>query len=266
MQLIVHAYSWFLADWFHSERVASMSLQERGLYREILDLLYSQGSIGADEPTVIKLVRCEPKEFRNAWPKVKECLYLDQDGRYRNRRVDVELSEIAAHRARKSKAGKVGNEARWKRSQGVPVGIAVGSQPDRKDIAPLPLPLPHPLPHPHPHQRSDLSEMFLAVFDAYPEHRRDKSHQTQSAFTEIMAPRSDEDHPKLQAKILDSIERAKASDDWARENGRFVPNLKKFLEEMHWVREYRAAPTGESTEQRMMRLAREMESKRGNAA
>lgn len=175
---VVHAYQWFISDWSHSERVASMSLQERGLYREILDILYAQESVSAEESTIIKLTRSEVKEFNKAWPKVKQCLYLDNEGRYRNRRVDVELTEISKHRKKKSDAGKAGNDARWGRSESDGESIADGSQTDRKDIAPLPHPLPHPHSHSHPQSQSPLrpvlaDETFAQFEAAYREAKPD---------------------------------------------------------------------------------------------
>ena len=263
-ELVVHAYQWFISDWTHSEKAASMSLQERGLYRELLDLCYAQGSVSSDESTLIKLTRSERAEFLKAWPKVKQCFYLGDDNRYRNARVDAELSEMREHRKKKSDAGKKGNDARWNKSDSDPLGIADASQGDSKHIAPHPHPLPHPQPHPHPHppppeSRYDMAGIFLAIHDAYPEHRRDKSHLAQSAFVELMAPLPDEDRVSLLSKILDGIERGRRSADWSRENGQFVPSLKNFLRDRLWTREYREAQREETQAERCMRLIREQE-------
>ncbi len=169
-KIVVHAYQWFISDWMQSEKVASMSLQERGLYRELLDLCYAQGSLSADESTLIKLTRSERGEFRRAWPKVKQCFYLDNSGRYRNQRVERELVEIREHRDRKSKAGTKGNLARWGKSESDDLEIADGSQADRKDIAPLPHPLPppHSPSHSHPHSPvgASLADETFAQFEA----------------------------------------------------------------------------------------------------
>lgn len=86
---------------------------------------------------------------------------------------------------------------------------------------------------------TECDGLFAEVFNAYPEHRRDDSYLTQTAWAAIMGPLHPEDRPGLHAKILDGLERAKVSEDWTRGDGQYVPNLRKFLEERQWTRTWR---------------------------
>lgn len=238
-EFVVHGYSWFISDWTQSEKVASMTLEERGLYRELLDLCYAQGSITTDEATLQKLARCGPKEFKRAWPKVKQCFTLHDDGRLHNARADAQLRSMRQDREKKKRAGRLGNDARWGKSQPEDSGIADASQPHPDGIASHSHSHSPSRSHSHSHsQGGACDDLFTEVFNAYPEHRRDVSYLTQTAWAAIMGPIHPDDRPGLHAKILDGLDRAKASDDWTRDGGRFVPKLQRFLEERQWTRSW----------------------------
>lgn len=63
-------YKWFVRDWLTSPTRFKLSMLERGLYREILDVHYAEGSIPADEKVLARMVAATPEEFAEAWPAV----------------------------------------------------------------------------------------------------------------------------------------------------------------------------------------------------
>lgn len=247
-EIVVHAYTWYISDWAQSEKVAALSLEERGLYRELLDLCYAQGSLTPNDSTLHKLARCDSKEFRRAWPKVKECFDLGEDGRYHNERVDVELAYRIEEAARRSEAGKAGNDARWRESRQRRSAIANGSQTDRKPIAPHPLPQPHPQTPPQSRPVDDLRDEFWA---AYPEKGGNRPTRAKPGLvTHWYADRVGHclDPEKLHREIMAGLERAKASEAWAKDGGKFVCSATAFLEQDRWLEAWNPAPGFDNSE------------------
>ena len=63
-------HRWFPAEWLSSETRHSMSAAARGVYRDALDLCYSEGSIQADEATLRRLLAVSEAAFAEAWPEI----------------------------------------------------------------------------------------------------------------------------------------------------------------------------------------------------
>lgn len=151
-KLVIHCYPWYIADWKKSEKVASLSLSERGLYRELLDLCYASGSIPNDPVIIARLIGCAESEVRRAWVKVMDCFSLGDDGRLRNARADEVLLTISESRAKQSKGGRNGSTKRWRMGESCDedgythnstIGQPIGQPIVDPQYTPS-LPLPHP--------------------------------------------------------------------------------------------------------------------------
>lgn len=55
---MIQSYPWYIADWRQSETVARMTLSQKGLYRELLDYCYLEGSIPDDRRLLLKIAGC----------------------------------------------------------------------------------------------------------------------------------------------------------------------------------------------------------------
>jgi len=124
---MIHSYPWYIADWRSSEAVMSMSLEERGLYREMLDHCWEAGSLPADETILRKIAQVGEREWRRAWPKVRQQFH-EREGRLWHPKVDEKWPGLEEwHRSRRE-AGRVGGLKRWgKFDDSLASSLATGS-------------------------------------------------------------------------------------------------------------------------------------------
>jgi len=90
---MIHSYPWYFADWRSSEAVLCMTLEQRGLYRELLDHCWEAGSLPADEGALRKISQATDKEWARSWPKVAS-QFLKRDGRLWHSKVDERRPEL----------------------------------------------------------------------------------------------------------------------------------------------------------------------------
>jgi uncharacterized protein YdaU (DUF1376 family) len=111
------SYPWYVQDWFVSDARARLTLEERGLYREILDLLYLHEGFLEDDPDILqRKTGCKEKEFLRAWPKVKTCFDIADDGRLCHPKVLETLSKVYKYKSERSESGRIGAETRWSKT------------------------------------------------------------------------------------------------------------------------------------------------------
>ena len=81
------------SEWLASEQRACMNLAERGLYTELVDRLYVEGSIPDDAATLARLAGVPLGEFSEAWAVVGREFEVDpnQPGRLIQAEVSLEL-------------------------------------------------------------------------------------------------------------------------------------------------------------------------------
>jgi len=103
-------HAWFHATWLASETRFSMSLAERGLYRDALDLHYQEGSIPANLTTLRRMLGVEEVDFGEAWPKVSTHFQTaaKDDTRLVNRKALVGLERAEEQRQKQSANGRKG--------------------------------------------------------------------------------------------------------------------------------------------------------------
>ena len=87
---------WFPSDWRGSLRVGEMSLAERGLYRDLLDIQASQGGpFEFDAARLARQVRCERRELEKLWTTVSTMFEQDGGGRWFNAKMQAEIDRSA---------------------------------------------------------------------------------------------------------------------------------------------------------------------------
>lgn len=96
----VHSYPWYPADWRGSEARMTMTLEERCIYRELLDHHYEQGSLPNDPRALRIIAGCDKEEFERAWPRVSKQFYEQDDRLYQARVLEklIELGELSDKR------------------------------------------------------------------------------------------------------------------------------------------------------------------------
>lgn len=137
-----HWFPFFPRDFFADGHVQLMDADAEGCYLRLLAFQWLEGAIPGDVKAAAKLCpKVSPARFRKIWQQVSPCFPVDcGDGTRQNRKLERIREERQSFLAKKSDAGKKGNEARWKHRK----PVADGSQTDRKAIAnaspPPPLP------------------------------------------------------------------------------------------------------------------------------
>ena len=110
---MIYSYPWYFRDWRASDARATMTLAERGLYREILDLCYENGSVTSDEKELAKLIGCSLKSLRNGIKSVAKHLQVLPSGDYSHPKVLESLPDIIRLKESRSNKAKLAASARW---------------------------------------------------------------------------------------------------------------------------------------------------------
>lgn len=113
---MLHSYPWYIKDWLLSEARLTMTLEERGLYRDMLDMFFDQGSLPADERALFRMAACETHEFKRAWPVVRK-KFTERDGRLYNQKAEEVLSKKLATREIRASIGRLGGLAKQKQME-----------------------------------------------------------------------------------------------------------------------------------------------------
>lgn len=112
-------YKWYPTDWRLSESRADMDLAERGLYRDLLDIHYSDGSIPADPAVLAKMLSVDPVAFAAAWVKVSLRFkpHRTNPERLVNKRAAKACKELATYRQAQSEIARIAAKERSKRQK-----------------------------------------------------------------------------------------------------------------------------------------------------
>ena len=103
-------YRWYAGDWLGSPTRLDMSAAERGVYRDLLDWHYIEGSIPADETKLRRRLAVTDQEFAATWPAVSRKFEPDPDNpdRLINRRAVNVMAETAKFSRKQTENGKKG--------------------------------------------------------------------------------------------------------------------------------------------------------------
>ena len=121
-------YRWYAGDWLGSPTRLDMSAAERGVYRDLLDWHYVEGSIPADETKLRRRLAVTDEEFAAAWPGVSRKFEADPDNSDRliNRRAADVIAETEEFYRKQVENGKKGGRPKGKKN---PTHNPNGTQP-----------------------------------------------------------------------------------------------------------------------------------------
>lgn len=100
-------YKWHWRDYRANRRVQRMSWQAKGLYREMLDEFWAEGSLPLDHAELADICGCTAEEFENHWPEIKGCWEETQDG-LANAKMDSMRTATDSTRVTNAKSGRAG--------------------------------------------------------------------------------------------------------------------------------------------------------------
>jgi uncharacterized protein YdaU (DUF1376 family) len=121
------AYQWYPKDWKSDTRVQRMTYEQRGIYRELMDTQWLEGSISADPAELARILGIPLPRFRKVWPLINECFTKRDDGRLVQLRLERARRERKAFRLKKQKAGRVGGIASVQRRRLLKEALKMGS-------------------------------------------------------------------------------------------------------------------------------------------
>lgn len=101
-------YPWYVTRWRSSETRFRLTAAARGIYRELLDQCWIEGSLPCDLRSLQSICGATNKEFKSAWPQIEPCFKLIGD-RLHQRTVDEnrpgQVAKIAARREAGTRGG-----------------------------------------------------------------------------------------------------------------------------------------------------------------
>lgn len=104
-------YRWFWRDFRANRKVQRMSWQARGLYRELLDEFWAEGSLPNDLEKLADICGCKLSEMKQLWPEIEPCWELWPEG-FRNAKMDEQRTDADYVRAQNAANGRSGGRAK----------------------------------------------------------------------------------------------------------------------------------------------------------
>jgi uncharacterized protein YdaU (DUF1376 family) len=165
---MIQSYPWYIADWRESETRLSLTLSQRGLYRELLDYCYMEGSLPEDRKILLSIAgataeaeieHCQSTgmelsehSLRTARARLGHDLstvlalfeHRPSTGRYHHQKVDEVIPKLLSYHEQKKHAGAKSGQARRERA------LNVRSDKLGTEREPSPSPAPTPSPEPSP--------------------------------------------------------------------------------------------------------------------
>lgn len=105
-------YKWFWQDWRANRKIQRMTYIQRGLYRELLDECWVEGSIPNDIKELADICGCPNDVMADAWQVLSSCFELLDDGRLINEKLHSLRTEKDVERLKKAENGKKGGLAK----------------------------------------------------------------------------------------------------------------------------------------------------------
>ena len=121
------AYQWFSKDWQSDEAVKVMSYEQRGIYRELLDHQWLEGSIPAAVPELAASLKIPLRRFEKIWPAIAKKFKPKGRGRLANRRLERQRAEQIAYYKKQADNGRKGAAAKHQRAFSGATGGATNS-------------------------------------------------------------------------------------------------------------------------------------------
>lgn len=101
-------YKWFWQDFRANRKVQRMNYIERGLYRELLDECWADGSLPNDIPELAEICGCPDDVMENAWQVLSKCFIDRGDGRLVNDKLESLRTDTDKTRLARAESGKKG--------------------------------------------------------------------------------------------------------------------------------------------------------------
>jgi uncharacterized protein YdaU (DUF1376 family) len=105
-------FKWMWRDWRSNRRVQRMSWAAKGLYRELLDEQWAEGSIPNDMRELAEICGCPMNVMQEYWPEIEPCFDEREDGRLVNRKMENQRTVKDAGRLKQVASGSLGGKTK----------------------------------------------------------------------------------------------------------------------------------------------------------
>lgn len=113
---MLHSYPWYFLSWRGSRTRLKLSLEARGLFREVLDLMYEDGGVPANNDDELRrLTGATQREWKRSWPSVKALLAATDQDTLTHRKVQEILPDLLGLAAKRRRSSVTAANARWSR-------------------------------------------------------------------------------------------------------------------------------------------------------
>ena len=195
---------------------ALMDMRERGQYITLLCLQRERGHM-----TMQEITRAVKKPSDEVMSKFRQ----DEEGKYYNHRMEQEIEKRDAHCQRQRE-----NIAKRWNKENAPSGIPDGNTDGNTTVLPLGNGNGNRKESVSISEKERKDDKFDVFWKAYP--RKIGKGDARKAFAKTKVPIE---------TLLSAIEQQTRSEQWTRENGRFIPNPATWLNQGRWEDEL-AAP------------------------
>lgn len=102
---------WYVRDFRSSRKVQRMGYIAKGLYRELLDEEFLEGSLPNDIEALAEICGCPLKVMEKVWEEIKPC-FQETDGRLVNVKLETLRTDQDQIRVKRAEAGRRGGIAK----------------------------------------------------------------------------------------------------------------------------------------------------------
>ena len=116
---MIQSYPWYIADWRNSETRLNLSLAARGLYRELLDYCYMEGSLPTERELLESIAGADGKQTRYCLDTVLKLFVLKEGAngnRYHHPKVDEVRDKLFSYHEQRRHAGVKSGQSRRDRA------------------------------------------------------------------------------------------------------------------------------------------------------
>jgi uncharacterized protein YdaU (DUF1376 family)/predicted RNA-binding Zn-ribbon protein involved in translation (DUF1610 family) len=110
------AFQFYAGDFLSDLKVASMNMEERGIYITLLAYSWLENGL-PDNPEKLARLCGNPDGWESSWLTVSECFFLADDGKLYNSKMEEIRTELDSYKDKMRKAGRLGAEVRWNNSK-----------------------------------------------------------------------------------------------------------------------------------------------------
>lgn len=211
-------------EFYQDEKVLLMTLEQEGAFKRLLWNCWQERSIPSDLAKLAAICKNTPPKYfeKRIWPALKACFTPTEDGRLINNKIERVRQESQKYHDGQSERGKLGAEKRWRHGP-----RAAAQEPCNPEACASSNSTAEPEMPPD----SPLWQAWQRFVDRYPNRVEvDFAAQTwlslvtSGVITEAAIP-----------EIEAGLSRWMKSDQWTRDEGRFIPSPVKWLRDKRWL-------------------------------